>query len=96
MQALKEEKIFRDLIKKKTRFILAITLFFMFFYFSLPLFIWMFPQFIADGDEISSLPWWWIFAFLQFLMTWLLGWFYWKRSKRYDEMIELLKQGNGQ
>ncbi|MBM7717459.1 DUF485 domain-containing protein [Siminovitchia sp. FSL H7-0308] len=92
---MKEKEIFLELMKKKARFLLVVTLFFMIFYFSLPLFIWLFPQFIVVGDKVSFIPWWWIFAFLQFIMTWLLGWIYYRKLKRYDKMVELLKQGNG-
>jgi uncharacterized membrane protein (DUF485 family) len=96
VQDLDEKKVFLDLMKKKKRFIIFGILFFLLFYFSLPLSIWMFPGLIADGKRMSAFPWWWVFAFLQFLMTWLLGWLYWKKAKTYDKLVDQLKQGNGQ
>ncbi len=90
---MKEAVIFQQLLDRKKRLIIPMTIFFILFYFSLPFFIWFFPEWITKERNSLFIPWWWLFAFFQLLVTWILGWVYWSKSKKHDELIEDLKQG---
>jgi len=90
---MKETVLFQQLLNHKKRLIVPMTIFFILFYFSLPFFIWFFPEWIYKGRDSSFIPWWWLFAFFQLVVTWILGWVYWCKAKKHDELIEDLKQG---
>lgn len=92
---MKEAILFQQLLKSKKRLIVPMTVFFILFYFALPLFIWFFPQWIYTEKNSLFMPWWWLLAFFQLIVTWILGWIYWNRAKEHDELIEQLKQEKG-
>ncbi len=90
---MREAVIFQQLLKRKKKLILPMTFFFVLFYFALPILIWFFPEWIYKESPSSFIPWWWLFAFFQLIVTWILGWVYWCKAKKYDQLIEDLKQG---
>ncbi|HBZ10658.1 MAG TPA: DUF485 domain-containing protein [Bacillus bacterium] len=90
---MREAVIFQQLLKRKKKLILPMTFFFVLFYFALPILIWFFPEWIYKENPSSFIPWWWLFAFFQLIVTWILGWVYWCKAKKYDQLIEDLKQG---
>ncbi|VEF48201.1 phage protein (superinfection immunity) [Bacillus freudenreichii] len=89
---MKETILFQQLITSKKRLIIPMTILFIFFYFALPFFIWYLPQWINFEGKSLFLPWWWLFAFFQLAVTWILGWVYWYKAKRHDELVDYLKQ----
>jgi uncharacterized membrane protein (DUF485 family) len=77
---------FKQLMEEKKRFILPMTLFFLLFYFSLPI-LTAYTD-VLNNNAIGDISWAWIFAFAQFIMTWALCMIYTKRAKRFDELAE--------
>ncbi|MQR96353.1 DUF485 domain-containing protein [Fictibacillus phosphorivorans] len=79
-------KQFQQLMAEKKRFILPMTVFFLLFYFSLPI-LTAYTD-VLNRPLIGDITWAWIFAFAQFIMTWALCMIYTKRAKRFDELAE--------
>lgn len=91
---MKEAVSFKELLRKKKALIIPVVLFFLLFYFGLPLSVWLFPEMMEYERGPFHLPWWWVYAFLQLIITWFLGWIYWVKAKGFDKMVEKIKQGN--
>ena len=81
-----ETKEFKKLVQQKKMFILPTTLFFLAFYFTLPL-LAAYTK-ILHKEVIPSIPWVWIFALAQFVLVWICGLIYLKKSKAYDSKAE--------
>lgn len=85
-----ESSRFRELIKKKKKFIVPLTIFFMVFYFMLPI-LTSYTN-VLERPAIGDISWAWIYAGAQFIMTWLLCTVYVRRflkfDKEADEIIE--------
>lgn len=81
------EEVFKQLIREKKQFILPVLLFFLLFYFSLPFAIWLFPNLISLERSVFFMPWWWLYTFLQIILTWIFGWLYWRKSLHLDKLI---------
>jgi uncharacterized membrane protein (DUF485 family) len=88
---------FQELLRSKKAFILPYSIFFFVFYFTLPILTSYFT--FLNKPAIGAISWAWLFAFAQFIMTWALCIIYTKRSEKFDEMVEEIKQeikgGNG-
>jgi uncharacterized membrane protein (DUF485 family) len=76
---------FRDLIAKKARFVVLATVFFIAYYFALPVLVGYAP-------ELMSTPVWgpvniaYLFALSQFFMAWGIAWLYVRAANRFDKM----------
>lgn len=81
---------FQQLMREKRRFILPASLFFLAFYFALPV-LTSYSK-ALNAPAIGSVSWAWVFAFAQFIMTWTLCMMYSKRATRFDELVENIKQ----
>jgi uncharacterized membrane protein (DUF485 family) len=81
-----ESSHFKRLMEEKKRFILPMSVFFLLFYFSLPILTAYSDA--LNNKAIGDITWAWIFAFAQFIMTWSLCMIYTKRAKRFDELAE--------
>lgn len=79
---------FHQLMKAKKRFLIPITIFFLAFYFMLP--ILTSYTTILNKPAIGSITWTWVYAFAQFIMTWALCILYVKKAGRFDHMAEQL------
>ncbi|WP_424767454.1 DUF485 domain-containing protein [Paenibacillus sp. sgz302251] len=82
-------ELFRKLMTKKKRFIVPLTLFFLAFYFTLPI-LTSFSN-VLNEAAIGSITWAWVFAAAQFIMTWVLCSMYSKKSVEFDAICEELK-----
>ncbi|WP_188454093.1 DUF485 domain-containing protein [Virgibacillus oceani] len=87
---------FKELVQERKKFIVPMTVFFLVFYFSLP--VLTSYTTILNTPAIGDISWAWIFALAQFIMTWVLCTVYVKKSasfdKKADQVIEsLLKEG---
>jgi uncharacterized membrane protein (DUF485 family) len=91
-EVAKSEK-FKDLIDSKKRFIIPMTVFFLVFYFALPL-LTSYTT-VLNNSAIGPISWAWVFAFGQFIMTWVLCVIYSKKSKEFDRKIEEIKSDIG-
>jgi uncharacterized membrane protein (DUF485 family) len=81
---------FQQLMRAKKNFILPLTLFFLIFYFSLPV-LTSYSK-VLNSPAIGPISWGWLFAFAQFIMTWALCTLYSKRAAKFDEIVEQIKQ----
>lgn len=77
---------FQKLLKEKRKFILPMSIFFFVFYFTLPIMTSYFT--VLNTSAIGSITWAWIFAFSQFIMTWVLCSLYSRKAEKFDEMAE--------
>lgn len=84
---------FQTLLSEKKKFIIPVTIFFFCFYFALP--ILTSYSTILNTKFIGSITWAWVFAFLQFVMTWVLCMLYSKKAAKFDELAEKVVQEGG-
>jgi len=61
------------------------------FYLALPLSLTVIPH-TMNKSALFGLSWAWVYAFLQVLMTWLIGWIYWIKAKQLDLLVERMRQ----
>ena len=81
---------FQRLLREKRNFIVPWTLFFMIFYFTLPILT-------AYSTVLNTLVWGpislaWFFAAAQFIMTWSLCIIYSRRAAKFDKDIDEIKE----
>ncbi|MCD7035135.1 DUF485 domain-containing protein [Metabacillus sp. GX 13764] len=84
--AIAQSQSFKTLLSKKRRFILPASLFFLIFYFALPVMTSYFT--FLNHPAIGPVSWAWIFAFAQFIMTWVLCTLYSKKAAEFDKIVE--------
>ena len=77
---------FRTLTGKKKKFILPLTVFFLVFYFSLPI-LTSYTN-VLERPAIGDISWAWIYAVAQFIMTWVLCIVYVRRFQKFDKDAE--------
>lgn len=76
---------FKDLMAAKARFVILATLFFVAYYFALPILVGYAP-------ELMATPVWgpvniaYLFALSQFFVAWLIAFLYVRAANRFDEM----------
>jgi len=76
---------FKALLAAKLRFIVPATIFFLAYYFSLPLLVGYAPELMARKVfGVVNLAY--LFALSQFFMAWLLAWAYVRAASRFDEI----------
>ncbi|KRF43615.1 DUF485 domain-containing protein [Paenibacillus sp. Soil787] len=80
---------FQTLLRQKRRFIVPLTVFFFAFYFLLPIFT-AYTTFLNHA-AIGPISWAWVFAFAQFIMTWVLCIIYHKKAKQFDAMLDSIR-----
>lgn len=78
---------YRQLIAQKTRAIVAMTVFFLAYYFALPILVGYWPELMAR-KVWGYVNWAYLFAFSQFLMAWAVAYAYMRFAGRYDRMSE--------
>jgi uncharacterized membrane protein (DUF485 family) len=84
---------FQTLLSEKKKFIIPVTIFFFCFYFALP--VLTSYTTVLNHKFIGSITWAWVFAFLQFVMTWVLCMLYSKKATRFDELAKKVIQEGG-
>jgi len=88
--AIGRSEDFQQLVRLKKRFIIPNVVFFLVFYFTLPISTSYFT--FLNEKAIGALNWAYLFAFAQFIMTWVLCMVYNKRANSFDEMVERIKE----
>jgi uncharacterized membrane protein (DUF485 family) len=76
---------FHTLLMAKQRFIIPATLFFLVYYFALPLLVGYAPR-LMETKVLGVINVAYVFALSQFLMAWILAAFYIRAAKRFDVM----------
>lgn len=81
---------FKELLKKKRAFTVPISIFFLIFYFTLP--ITTSYSTVLNKESFLHMNWAWLFAFAQFIMVWTLCTLYTKKAKSFDAIAEEIKK----
>jgi uncharacterized membrane protein (DUF485 family) len=76
---------FKDLMAAKARFIVPATVFFMIYYFALPVLVGYAPEFMKK-PVIGPLNIAYLFALSQFFMAWIIAALYVRAASRFDAM----------
>ncbi len=78
---------FKALLKAKAKFVVPATIFFIAYYFALPLLVGYAPQLMARKVfGVVNIAY--LFALSQFFMAWLLAWAYVRAARRFDAMAQ--------
>jgi uncharacterized membrane protein (DUF485 family) len=76
---------FKDLMAAKARFIVPATIFFIVYYFALPVLVGYAPAFMKR-TVIGPVNIAYLFALSQFFMAWFIAWLYMRAARRFDAM----------
>jgi uncharacterized membrane protein (DUF485 family) len=88
---LEETNEFKDLVRARWRFVIPATVFFLVYYFMLPLLNGLATGFMRT-NVIGDVNVAYLFALSQFFMAWLLAWFYVRRAARvFDPLAERVR-----
>jgi uncharacterized membrane protein (DUF485 family) len=83
---------FKQLLKDKAAFIVPATVFFVVYYFLLPISVGYFPKFM-DKRVLGPVSIAYLFALSQFFVAWAIAALYVRRASRFDDQsAELLKK----
>jgi uncharacterized membrane protein (DUF485 family) len=85
---------FKALLKAKAKFIVPATVFFIVYYFSLPMLVGYAPQLMAR-KVFGVVNVAYLFALSQFFMAWLLAWAYVRAAGRFDRMARAVIDTGG-
>lgn len=77
---------FQELSRKRRAFIIPATIFFLVFFFGLPI-LAAFTS-VLNGRAIGPLTWAYVYGFAQFAMTWILMHLYVSRANKWDRLAE--------
>ncbi len=83
---LERTSAFRELIQKKKAFIIPATIFFMVFYFTLPV-LTAFTT-VLNANAFGPISWAYVYAFAQFIMTWGLCHLYLAQANKWDDLVD--------
>ncbi len=91
---------FKQLIKAKLKFIIPATIFFIVYYFALPVLVGYAPE-LMNRKVIGSINVAYLFALSQFFMAWVVALLYVRAASRHDRMArevveESIKKGRGE
>jgi uncharacterized membrane protein (DUF485 family) len=76
---------FRELVRRKRRFIVPATIFFILYYFALPVLVGYFPE-LMDTPVFGGMNVAYLFALSQFFMAWAVMWLYVRRARDFDSL----------
>ena len=78
---------YRRMMASKTKFVVTATVFFLVYYFTLPVLVGYWPE-LMKREVIGVINVAYLFAFSQFFMTWILAYLYMRIARRFDLMTE--------
>ena len=78
---------FRALVKTKLRFIVPATIFFLVYYFALPILVGYAPE-LMNRKVFGSINLAYLFALSQFFMAWVIALLYVRAASRHDRMAQ--------
>lgn len=90
VQVEKSEQ-FQQFMKRRRKFVMPYTIFFLVFYFLLPI-CTSYTSFL-NTPAIGDISWVWLFAFAQFVMTFVLCTVYVKKAESFDIKAEEIIDG---
>src|SRR4030081_760300 len=80
-EGLEETDEFRELVRARWRFVAPATVFFLAYYFALPLSNGLFPS-VMRTEIVGHINLAYLFALSQFVMAWVLAYFYTRQAGR--------------
>ena len=87
--AIAAEADFKHLLASKARFIIPATLFFIIYYFTLPILVGWFPKFM-EQRVVGEVNLAYLFALSQFFMAWILAFLYMAAAADWDRQAAAL------
>ena len=84
-QAIEADAEFQKLIAAKRRFIIPATVFFILYYFALPVLVGYWPR-LMETNVIGRVNLAYLFALSQFLMAWVLSYLYVREAGVFDRL----------
>ncbi|HEY8314217.1 MAG TPA: DUF485 domain-containing protein [Candidatus Baltobacteraceae bacterium] len=84
-ESIQADPAFRQLVAMKRRFIVPATIFFLVYYFALPILVGFAPA-LMERQAIGHLNAAYVFALSQFAMAWILLALYLQRARKFDFM----------
>jgi uncharacterized membrane protein (DUF485 family) len=76
---------FKALMAAKVRFVVPMTIFFVVYYFALPVLVGYAPEFMST-PVLGPVNIAYLFALSQFFMAWGIAWLYLRKAARFDQM----------
>jgi uncharacterized membrane protein (DUF485 family) len=92
--ALEDDPEFQALLRARRRFTVPATIFFIVFYFALPILVGYLPD-VMSTKVIGNFNLAYLFALSQFFMAWILMALYVRRARAFDRMAEDLRKRIG-
>lgn len=89
-QSMAKSSRYRQLLHKKKQFLIPITLFFLLFYFSLPILIILVPEWM-NLPVYGAITLAWMLAIMQCVMTLILSSVYMWKARQFDRIISDLE-----
>jgi uncharacterized membrane protein (DUF485 family) len=89
-RGIEDAPAFRRLVAAKRRFTIPATLFFVVYYFALPILVGYFPS-VMERKIWRSVNWAYAFALSQFFMAWALMYLYARRARAFDEQAKAIR-----
>jgi len=88
---------FRQLLSQKAKFVIPMTIFFVVYYFILPVSVGYFPAFM-DQKVLGPVNLAYLFALSQFFVAWAIAWAYVRAARGFDETANRIveKLGSGE
>ena len=90
-RALEQHPEFRRLVAARRRFTIPATLFFVVYYFALPVSVGYWPE-LMERKVWGALNLAYLFALSQFFVAWAIMWLYMRRARAFDEMARKLRE----
>ena len=87
-EAVADTDEFRELLRAKARFIVPATIFFIVYYFALPVLVGFFPD--SMKGMIGPVNVAYVFALSQFFVAWAIAWAYTRTAARWDAASDAL------
>ena len=87
-EELAETPDFQQLVAAKRRFVIPATVFFIVYYFALPISVGYFPD-VMNTRVVGSINLAYLFALSQFAMAWILAWLYVRQASQvFDPLVQ--------
>ena len=90
-QAIAASARFRELLKAKRRFIIPAMIFFIVYYFALPVLVG-YARPIMEKPILGAVNLAYLFALSQFFMAWIIAALYVRAANRFDKMVRELRE----
>jgi uncharacterized membrane protein (DUF485 family) len=94
--AIEQSHEFQSLVSAKMRFIIPATIFFIAYYFALPILVGYFPG-VMERDVIGKINVAYLFALSEFAMAWIIMALYISRAREFDaqekHVVDDVKKG---